>query len=144
MLHGKLWTTFGWQIQVNDKHQARSLRNFPMQANGAEMLRLACIFGSERGIKICAPIHDALLIEAKTQELPDVVVLMEDCMREASRIVLDGFELRTEAKIIPSPDRYFDPRCEKMWQVVNEISEEAGICTTAQEPMQPCIPVNSY
>ena len=40
-----------------------TLRNFPMQANGAEMLRLACCLATERGIEVCAPVHDALLVE---------------------------------------------------------------------------------
>ena len=35
---------FGWQIHTRDEINDRSLRNFPMQANGAEMLRIACIF----------------------------------------------------------------------------------------------------
>jgi hypothetical protein len=34
-----------------------------MQGNGAEMLRIACIFLTEAGIRVCAPVHDALLIE---------------------------------------------------------------------------------
>ena len=29
-------------------------RNFPMQGNGAEMLRLACCLATERGIEVCA------------------------------------------------------------------------------------------
>ena len=33
-----------------------------MQANGAEMLRLACCLATERGIEVCAPVHDAVLI----------------------------------------------------------------------------------
>jgi DNA polymerase-1 len=33
-----------------------------MQANGAEMLRMACCLGTEQGIEICAPVHDAVLI----------------------------------------------------------------------------------
>ena len=62
MLRNKLWTTFGWNIHIGDKANPRSLRNFPMQANGAEMLRLACCFAVEQGIRVCAPVHDAILI----------------------------------------------------------------------------------
>ena len=40
MLHGSLHTVFGWHAHRRDTNP-RSLRNFPMQANGAEMLRLA-------------------------------------------------------------------------------------------------------
>lgn len=51
----KLWTVFGWMLHVEDRPNGRSLRNFPMQANGAEMLRLACCLGTEAGIKVVAP-----------------------------------------------------------------------------------------
>jgi hypothetical protein len=39
MLHGSLHTVFGWTVHVGEEPNPRSLRNFPMQANGAEMLR---------------------------------------------------------------------------------------------------------
>src|SRR3954464_13305113 len=55
---------FGWPLHVGAAFNPRSLANFPMQANGAEMLRLACCLATERGIRVCAPVHDALLIEA--------------------------------------------------------------------------------
>lgn len=54
MLHNKLWTVFGWPLHIGPKPNPRSLANFLMQANGAEMLRLACILGTESGIEICA------------------------------------------------------------------------------------------
>jgi DNA polymerase-1 len=41
MLTGRLHTAFGWCVRVPADANERSLRNFPMQANGAEMLRLA-------------------------------------------------------------------------------------------------------
>src|SRR5262249_59241758 len=40
---------FGWKVHVGPKANARSLANFPMQGNGAEMLRLACCLATERG-----------------------------------------------------------------------------------------------
>lgn len=43
LLGGRIWMTFGWQLFVDDTPNGRSLCNFPMQANGTEMLRLACI-----------------------------------------------------------------------------------------------------
>jgi hypothetical protein len=62
VLHGSLQTVFGWRIHVVAGFNARSLRNFPMQANGAEMLRLACCLATERGVEICAPVHDAVTV----------------------------------------------------------------------------------
>ena len=118
MLRGVLWTTFGWPIHVGLSSNPRSLRNFLMQANGAEMLRLACCLGVERGIEICAPVHDAVLIAASVDRIDADVEAMRAAMAEASRAVLDGFELGTEVKVVRYPDRYMDKRGTVMWERV--------------------------
>jgi DNA polymerase-1 len=115
MLIGSLRTVFGWPVHVGPAANPRSLRNFPMQANGAEMLRLACCLAVERGIEVCAPVHDAVLIAAPLERLEADVEAMQQVMREASRIVLDGFELRADAHVVKYPDRYMDERGEVMW-----------------------------
>jgi DNA polymerase I-like protein with 3'-5' exonuclease and polymerase domains len=121
LMHGSLHTVFGWQIHVGENPNPRSLRNFPMQANGAEMLRLACCLGTERGIEICAPIHDAVLICAPLERLEEDIAGMRTAMGEASRIVLGGFELRTDVTRVRHPDRHQDPRGERMWRQVMEL-----------------------
>jgi DNA polymerase I-like protein with 3'-5' exonuclease and polymerase domains len=125
MLTGRLFTVFGWQVQVPAEANPRSLRNFPMQANGAEMLRLACCLATESGIEVCAPVHDAVLITAPLKRLEADVARMQDAMREASRIVLDGFELGTDAHIVRYPERYMDERGAVMWQRVMALLESA-------------------
>jgi DNA polymerase I-like protein with 3'-5' exonuclease and polymerase domains len=62
-----------------------------MQGNGAEMLRLACCLTTERGISICAPVHDAIVIEAPESELSEVVSQTQKAMVEASEVVLASF-----------------------------------------------------
>jgi DNA polymerase I len=115
MLHGRISTVFGWQVRAGRDANPRSLRNFPMQANGAEMLRIACCLATERGIRICAPVHDAVLIEAPADRIEETVTAMRAVMAEASRIVLAGFELRTDAEFVRHPQRYSDPRGKAMW-----------------------------
>jgi DNA polymerase I len=124
MIHNKLHTVFGWHARIREDPNPRTLRNFPMQANGAELLRLACCLGIERGIEICAPVHDAVLICAPLDRLDDDVAKMRAIMAEASRIVLDGFELSTDANIIKYPDRYMDERGAVMWQRVLRLITE--------------------
>jgi hypothetical protein len=124
MLTGALHTVFGWEIHVADGANPRSLRNYSMQANGAEMLRLACCFATERGITVCAPVHDALLVEAPIEQIGEVVAATQKAMAEASRLVLGGFELRSEAKIFAHPERFTDPRGEGMWAKVWQVIEE--------------------
>ena len=108
LLHNRLWAVFGWQIQVAGQPNPRSLANFLMQANGAEMLRIACILMTEAGIRVCAPVHDAVLIEAPLEELEARVKESQELMREASRQVLGGFELTTDADVYRYPERYRD------------------------------------
>jgi len=118
MLVGVIHTVFGWPIHIGEETNPRSLRNFPMQANGAEMLRVACCLATERGIEVCAAIHDAVLICAPLNRLEDDIAAMRAAMAEASRFVLDGFELATDVKIVRWPERYSDPRGAEMWDRV--------------------------
>ena len=118
MLVGVIHTVFGWPIHIGEETNPRSLRNFPMQANGAEMLRVACCLATERGIEVCAPIHDAVLICAPLNRLEDDIAAMRAAIAEASRFVLDGFELATDVKIVRWPERYSDPRGAEMWDRV--------------------------
>jgi hypothetical protein len=127
VLNGKLWTTFGWEIRVKGPINARSLRNFPMQGNGAEMLRIACIFLTEAGIRVCAPVHDALLIELPAAELESGLAEAQGLMRLASRAVLGDFELGLDVKVVRYPDRYMDGRGKVMWDtVINLIQNPRG------------------
>jgi hypothetical protein len=127
MLTGQLWTVFGWTIQVSSDTNPRSLANFPMQANGAEMMRLACILATEAGIELCCPVHDALLIEAPTDGLTEAIECTRNYMAQASREVLGGFELRTGVERVVYPDRYRDEkRGGPMWDRVMRLLEEAS------------------
>ena len=117
-LKKKLTTAFGWQLHTTSKSNVRSICNFPMQANGAEMLRIACILMVRQGIGLCAPVHDAVLIEAPLDRLEGDVAIAQECMREASRLVLANFELNSDAKVIRHPDRFQDERGAEMWERV--------------------------
>jgi DNA polymerase I len=121
MFYGWQQSLFGWSRFVFPEPRGASLRNFPMQANGAEMLRLACCLGTEVGIQICAPVHDAVLIVAQAERLEEDVMTMRACMAEASRVVLAGFELRTEVKPVHYPERYSDKRGEAMFRHVMKL-----------------------
>jgi DNA polymerase-1 len=133
MIHNSLHTVFGWHVRVRENPNPRTLRNFPMQGNGSEMLRLACCLGIERGIEICAPVHDAVLICAPLDRLDADIATMRGIMAEASRIVLDGFELRTDVHVVKYPDHYMDERGAMMWdRVMGLIAERQSKKTTGK------------
>jgi DNA polymerase I-like protein with 3'-5' exonuclease and polymerase domains len=126
MLGGTLRTVFGWQMHTSALANPRSLRNFPMQSNGAEMLRLAACLCTEQGIQVCGPVHDALLVESRSDAIESTVAQTQACMEQASLLVLPGFPLRTEAKIVCYPERYSDPRGSQLWDTVQTILQGVG------------------
>jgi hypothetical protein len=122
MMLGHLYTTFGWKVHIDGDSNPRSLRNFPVQGNGAEMLRLACCYAIERGITVIAPVHDALLVEGPADKIDEIVAKTQAAMEDASAVVLGGFRLRSDAKVFKFPQRYMDKkRGLKMWNTVAKL-----------------------
>jgi hypothetical protein len=121
---GVMRTAFGWTCRTGiTEFNERMIRNWPIQATGADILRIACILAIRHGIRLVAPIHDAVLIEAPMSRIEADVALMREIMRRASRIVLnatvDGtHELRTDYTIVRYPARYSDPRGAAIWERV--------------------------
>ena len=132
LLKGYLHTVFGWRVHVGPNVNPRSLMNFPVQGGGAEMLRLACCLLTERGISVCAPIHDAVLIEAGLDRIDEAVSRAEAAMAEASETVLGDFRLRTDSTIVRYPDRYMDERGRRMWETVMGIVNRRTCSADAQ------------
>lgn len=129
-LHGSIQARFGWRLNVTAETKERSVRNFASQANGAEMMRLAAIYAMRAGIRVCAPVHDAFLIESDLDTIERDVELMRRCMAKASADVLDGFELDTDAEIVRYPDRFGGDSPDLMWDLamnfINETPPDEG------------------
>jgi DNA polymerase I len=124
---GIMRTPMGWTCRTGiTEFNERSIRNWPVQATGADILRMACVLAARRGIKLLAPVHDAVLIEAPIDRIESDVTLMQDIMRRASRSVLNSntggnIELRTDVKIVRYPDRYTDKRGDEIWTEVLQL-----------------------
>jgi len=125
-LDGYMETVYGWRLQVSSETNRKTVQNYPMQANGSEILRLACCFAHDYGVKICAPVHDALLIEAPLEILDDAVAKTQDAMRKAGEYVLDGFVLRTDVECFRYPERHHCGGNDDMWDLVSDYLESNG------------------
>jgi len=124
MLTGEMQTVFGWRLQVGREPNPRSLTNFPMQANGAEMMRVAAIAAAEAGVEVCAPVHDAFLIAAPLDRLDEDVARMREIMTRAGNAVTGGLDVRTEAKVVRWPGRYMADGGQEMWDRVMRLLDE--------------------
>lgn len=128
MQTGYIQTAMGWghHIGIVGVVNEKSLRNWPIQSAGADILRISCIMAERHGIRLLGPIHDAVLIEAPIERIEADVALMQEIMRRASRVVLNRtaegtHELRTDFKIFEYPKHYTDPRGDEIWEHVLQI-----------------------
>jgi DNA polymerase-1 len=124
---GVMWTPLDWSLVTGEtEFNERSLINFPVQASGADILRISVVWATSKGLRLLAPIHDALLIESPLDRIDHDVALLQELMRRASRVVLNGtaggtIELRTDATTVKFPDRYQDARGVAVWERVLEL-----------------------
>jgi DNA polymerase-1 len=120
--YGRLWVWDGWQCLLGDKPNVRSVLNWPVQSSGGVLLRLAIVLAARKGVRIIAPVHDAIMVESCDEDIEEHVWLAREAMDEACRAVL-GDVIRTECQIIRADGRFYDKKGEKLW---NDICEFMG------------------
>ena len=114
---GRMRTAMGWTCYTEGLRgrqradgtpgdiNTRSISNWPIQTTGADILRISCVWAARKGIRLLAPVHDALLIEAPDEQILRDVLLMREIMRRASRVVFGGkHELRTDVIVVRSAE----------------------------------------
>jgi DNA polymerase-1 len=114
-------TPFGWVMKCPSGINPRTVRNFPIQSTGAEILHAACILAERRGIEIVAPVHDAIMSEAPAEQAEDTSAALDRVMRDAAAVVLRGYELPTDVQIVEPGKRFFEERAEEMWGTINRL-----------------------
>ena len=120
-----LFTNSGWRVIRKHKQFAarwrRSIQNWPIQSAGADLLRLVCCLCTEAGIRVVAPVHDALVVEDSTDRIVKTVGDTREIMRQAS-VDMFGCPIRTEAEIFC--DRFVDQRGVHMWNRITQMMVE--------------------
>jgi hypothetical protein len=127
---GELITRDGWRCGVSSRTSIFTARNWLIQATAASIFRYACLMMRELGIRICAVVHDAVLIEAPTTRIDEEATRSAHCLERASRRFLNGLTLRVDAKIIREGERFEDKRATAAWEFIehtlHEMDEGAG------------------
>jgi hypothetical protein len=128
---GRIFTPGGWSMRIDTNMEGvkkasgkvhsnyRTLLNWPIQSTGGDMLRLACCMATEAGLRICCPVHDALLLASSIDKIEEETQRLRDIMAKASNIILGGvITCRTDKTIVKFPDRYQDDDGKEMWEKV--------------------------
>jgi DNA polymerase I-like protein with 3'-5' exonuclease and polymerase domains len=126
MLERRIETVFGWPLHLTTSPNQRTLYNFPMQGNGAEMLRLAACRLCDAGIVPCMLIHDGILLEARNDEQVEHAI---EIMRKAGQDVCNGLEIGVDVdQRLEHGARYQDkrPLARQMWATIMGVLEAVG------------------
>jgi DNA polymerase-1 len=126
MLDRQIETVFGWPLYISSSPNIRTLYNFPMQGNGAEMLRLAAWRLCEAGLVPNMLVHDGLLLEVDNKEQVEQAM---DIMKTAGREVCNGLEIGVDVdQILEGGARYRDKRpvAKRMWETMMLTLQEIG------------------
>jgi hypothetical protein len=126
MLEREIKSELGWALRISHSPNRRALYNFPMQSNGAEMLRLAAVRMCEDGLVPNMLVHDGLLLELHSDWQ---VEQAKEIMRWASREVCRGFEIGADVdQELRHGARFRDKRemAQKMWSAVVTALQEVG------------------
>jgi len=121
-------TKLGWTLHKGVRTEKNTLLNFKGQATGAGMLQLAVIEAMRRGVEVCCPVHDEIVIQAPVGRIEWAVSQTKAAMNYASATLLDGYVLRIgfddKKDIIRYSDRFFDKDGEPMWNRISPILDE--------------------
>ena len=124
---GELETLLGWKRQItkdpsrhNELPNARSVINFPVQGNGAEVMRVAAIIAHDNGLKLIGTVHDSLIIESDIATAESDAARLVECMDQATQALL-SMPSAVDVSTAIHPDRYRDKDGAADWERACEI-----------------------
>ena len=131
----RLETKFGWMYQLKagtsprtspmDKEgfSLNTLKNFPCQAAGAEMLRIALDYAIKAKLEVIAVVHDCIIIHAPINKAKEADDLLVECMNRASMDVI-GCHTRTDKIEVAYPNR-FPTKKSQHWEIFKQLQKKA-------------------
>jgi hypothetical protein len=118
LIRGVAFTASGWAMHVmpkrNIKHpnwapelNLRAIGNFPVQGTGSDILRVTCINLYRAGIRVAAPVHDAVFVRCKLNESQRVEAACKQIMIDSAEEVLQcGVPIRVDCQTTAYPEFY--------------------------------------
>lgn len=114
-------TIYGWRRKSRSDDSGTSIANFPVQAAGAEILRIAIIALEEAGHRVIAPVHDAVLVEMDEDGWEKELAEIRHLMSRAAASVAPGIEIPTDVDLVFPGQNYMDKRGQEFWDLVARI-----------------------
>jgi hypothetical protein len=89
-----------WRMLIGKDCTDLSIRNWPVQACGADIMRRACLALEKAGLPVLLTNHDSFLIQIKTTDIDQQSALAYRILSDISAEVLDGFKLKVKTELV--------------------------------------------
>ena len=126
---GEIRSRWGWRMHVGAGTKPRSVQNHPIQCMGAHILQFAITSLTERGVRVCCPVHDAIVTECSVDEIDEHREEVQLAMKLASKVAL-GIEIPVDTEVFAHGARYVHrdgvPMFNKVIKILREIDDGNG------------------
>lgn len=92
-----------WRMGITNLTKPLTVRNWPIQAAGADILRRSCLKLAAHNINVIGCLHDAVMIEIPIVKYEKTINIAQRLMADASADVLSGFRLKTSIEAMYWP-----------------------------------------
>jgi DNA polymerase I-like protein with 3'-5' exonuclease and polymerase domains len=96
---GWIVTPCGWKSRIPHFSNERTWMNWPMQASGADVMRLTVTYLDRQHVRILAVIHDGFLLSCRRDQLAELQEAVDFACQAAVEHVVPGFPLRWDVTI---------------------------------------------
>lgn len=93
-------TAAGWRMFVDYSTKPTTIKNWLIQAVGVDILRKAILDCESAGLRVLAPLHDAILFESSLVDLDAHVHQAQTLMVNAAKHWLSDFPLRLDTQLV--------------------------------------------
>ncbi len=125
MNRGSIRTRLGWRCLVPPGSNARTWANWPMQATGADIMRITIMYMEKEGLTVLAPIHDGFLLSCHRDEIDAMKEKVNFACRTAVEHALPNFKLRWTVDI--HEERYMDSDGLPLWERIQDLIRKVAI-----------------
>jgi hypothetical protein len=116
---GVMYNHFGWVRGNTRDINPRTLRNFPIQSAGSNLLQRVCVAADRKGVQLIGTVHDSFLLEAPITQAKDTAACLQQVIADITAETI-GHPFRTgKPKIVNHPDHYTIKH--KMWDRTREL-----------------------
>ena len=98
--HDGVVKSLDWQMSVPQTINPLTIRNWPIQAAGADIMRRACIYLSQDGFDLRLTNHDSFLMKIKKDAFERENLKIIDVLKKSSAIVLGGNHLNVKLEAV--------------------------------------------